>query len=65
MGLTLEQENNDIDWLDSNVLSNNLPAKNLYLKSGFKIIGEMSDCYRIDGESVSGMTMTLSTKSQQ
>jgi len=59
MGLTLMRENNDIDWLDLNVLSNNLPAKNLYLKSGFKIIGEMSDCYRIDSESVSEITMTL------
>jgi len=59
------QAHDNIDWLDLNVLSNNLPAKNLYLKSGFKIIGEMSDCYRIDGESVSEITMTLCTKSQQ
>lgn len=58
-------QNPTIDWLDLNVLSNNLPAKNLYLKSGFEVIGEMTDCYRIDGESVSEMTMTLSTKSQQ
>jgi len=58
------QEYDGIDWLDLNVLSNNLPAKNLYLKSGFKIIGEMSDCYRIDSESVSEITMTLCTKIQ-
>ena len=51
-----------IDWLDLNVLSDNLPAKNLYLKYGFSIIGEMSDCYRIDGQSISEMTMTLCTK---
>jgi GNAT superfamily N-acetyltransferase len=59
------RETNDIDWLDLNVLSNNVPAKNLYLKCGFKVIGEMSDCYRIDGESVSETTMTLCTKNYE
>lgn len=56
------QEADTIDWLDLNVLSNNIPAKSLYLKCGFKIIGEMPDFYRIDGESVSEITMTLCTK---
>lgn len=51
-----------IEWLDLNVLSNNLPAKKLYLKCGFQIIGEKSDCYRIDGKPVSELTMTLSTR---
>lgn len=54
-------ENSYIDWLDLCVLSNNLPAKNLYLKCGFDVIGEMSDCYRIEGKSVSETTMTLCT----
>jgi len=56
------KETSGIDCLDLNVLSNNIPAKNLYLKCGFKIIGEMADCYRIDGKSVSEITMTLCTK---
>ncbi|WP_194435024.1 GNAT family N-acetyltransferase [Vibrio fluminensis] len=51
-----------IDWLDLSVLSNNLPAKNLYLKCGFEILGEMPDCYRIEGEPVSETTMTLCTR---
>ena len=51
-----------IDWLDLNVLATNLPAKNLYLKSGFKILGETPDFYRIDGKSVAEITMTLATK---
>ena len=54
--------NRAIDLLDLNVLSDNLPAKNLYLKSGFKIIGEMTDCYRIEGKDVSETLMTLCTK---
>ncbi|MEZ9548048.1 GNAT family N-acetyltransferase, partial [Vibrio crassostreae] len=45
-----------------NVLSNNLPAKNLYLRTGFTVVGEMEDYYRIDGQSVSELTMTLETK---
>ncbi len=56
-------QNPAIDWLDLSVLSDNFPAKNLYLKSGFKIIGEMTDCYRIDGKAVSETLMTLCTKS--
>jgi len=55
-------ESSSIDWLDLNVLSNNLPAKNLYLKCGFEAIGEMSDCYRIEGNAVSETTMTLCTR---
>ncbi|MBW3695507.1 GNAT family N-acetyltransferase [Vibrio sp. T187] len=55
-------ESSHIDWLDLNVLSDNFPAKNLYLKCGFEIVGEKSDCYRIEGTAVSETTMTLSTK---
>ena len=53
----------DIDWLDLNVLSVNVLAKNLYLKCGFKSIGEISDYYRIEGESLSEILMTKSVKS--
>ncbi|WP_199243988.1 GNAT family N-acetyltransferase [Bacterioplanes sanyensis] len=55
------RQQDGIDWLDLNVLSANTPARNLYLKAGFEIIGEMSDCYRIDGEQVAETSMTLST----
>jgi len=55
-------ESAGIDWLDLCVLSSNTPATNLYTKCGFEVIGEMPDCYHIDGESVSETTMTLSTK---
>lgn len=54
-----------IDWLDLNVLSMNYPAKNLYLKCGFTVIGEIVDYYRIDGISVSELTMTKSVKDHQ
>ncbi|MDN3609838.1 GNAT family N-acetyltransferase [Vibrio ostreicida] len=52
-----------IDWLDLNVLSNNTPAQQLYLKCGFSVIGEVKDFYRVDGQSLSEISMTLITKS--
>lgn len=48
----------EIDWLDLCVLSGNTPAKNLYLKVGFSVVGEYKDQYRIDGLSVSETAMT-------
>ena len=56
-------ESPSIDWLDLNVLSNNLPAKNLYLKCGFEVIGDVPGCYLIEGQSVSETMMTLCTRS--
>ncbi|MEZ8317496.1 GNAT family N-acetyltransferase [Vibrio splendidus] len=55
-------ESPSIDWLDLNVLSNNLPAKKLYLKCGFEVIGEVPDCYLIEGQFVSETMMTLCTR---
>ncbi|MCW7551627.1 GNAT family N-acetyltransferase [Endozoicomonas gorgoniicola] len=53
------QENKVIDWLDLCVLSENTPARNLYLKNGFSIVGEFQDQYRIDGQSISETAMTM------
>nr|WP_245986820.1 N-acetyltransferase [Vibrio pectenicida] len=56
------QEKVEIDWLDLCVLSGNIPAKNLYLKTGFSFVGEFKDQYRIDGLSVSEIAMTKYVK---
>ncbi|HAS6248974.1 TPA: GNAT family N-acetyltransferase [Vibrio vulnificus] len=56
------QEKAEIDWLDLCVLSENFPAKNLYLKAGFNVVGEFKDQYRIDGLSVSETAMTKYVK---
>lgn len=56
------QEKTEIDWLDLCVLSDNIPAKNLYLKTGFSIVGEFKDQYKIDGLSVSETAMTKFVK---
>lgn len=55
------QTRENIEWLDLNLLADNLPAARLYAKCGFKVIGEMVDCYRIDEQSVSEITMTRCT----
>ncbi len=51
-----------IDWIDLCVLSGNDPAICLYRKMGFSIIGEYQDRYRIDGESISEILMTMHVK---
>jgi ribosomal protein S18 acetylase RimI-like enzyme len=56
------RETNCVDWLDLTVLSNNQPAINLYLKCGFRVVGEITDRYRIDDIAVSEVAMTLCTK---
>jgi len=56
------QEHEAIDWLDLCVLSNNIPAKHLYLRTGFNVVGEFKDQYRIDGQPVSETAMTIVVK---
>lgn len=56
------QEHEAIDWLDLCVLSDNIPAKNLYLRTGFNVVGEFKDQYRIDGQPVSETAMTIIVK---
>jgi len=45
-------------WVDLEVLSNNLPARRLYERSGFVQTGEIPDLFRIDGEGHGYVFMT-------
>ena len=56
------KESEVIDWIDLRVLSENIPAKSLYLKTGFSVIGEFKDQYRIDGQSISDTAMCVCVK---
>ena len=47
-----------IDWVDLEVMSNNLPARRLYERNGFTFAGEMPDLFRIDGEQYGYVFMT-------
>ncbi len=46
-----------LEWMDLEVISGNSPAHRLYRKAGFLQAGDMEDLFRIDGQSVSSMTM--------
>ncbi|MBZ2206350.1 GNAT family N-acetyltransferase [Massilia soli] len=47
-----------IDWIDLEVLSSNRPARGLYERCGFTIVGEIADMFRIDGEALAYTFMT-------
>jgi len=49
-------------WVDLEVLSNNLPARRLYTRSGFLQTGEIPDLYRIDGEQHGYVFMSLAIR---
>ena len=48
-----------LDWLDLGVFSGNPRAKALYEKLGFVEVGRREDYFRIGGDSVADIMMTL------
>ncbi len=47
-------------WVDLEVLSQNHKARALYVRMGFHVTGEMPDLYRIEGQSIGAVSMSLS-----
>jgi ribosomal protein S18 acetylase RimI-like enzyme len=48
-----------LEWIDLQVISENQAALALYRRAGFNTAGEITDMYRIDGNSFSYTTMSL------
>lgn len=48
-----------LEWVDLEVLTDNQPARALYRKTGFVQTGEIADLFRIDGESLGYVFMSL------
>ena len=48
-----------LKWVDLEVLAGNEPARALYRKCGFVQTGEIADMFRIDGESLGYVFMSL------
>lgn len=46
-------------WIDLNYLSGNAPARALYARLGFRQVATVEDMFRIDGEPVADVFMTL------
>ena len=48
-----------LDWIDLELLTTNVPARALYLATGYAVTGEVADMFRIDGEALGYTFMTL------
>jgi RimJ/RimL family protein N-acetyltransferase len=48
-----------LDWVDLSFLGGNAAAERLYLRAGFLRVATVPDKFRIDGESVDDVLMTL------
>ena len=48
-----------LDWITLNVFENNLPAKTLYKKFGFEVVGTNKDMFRVFGQSIDDTEMVL------
>jgi ribosomal protein S18 acetylase RimI-like enzyme len=55
------QDNRGLDWIDLEVLSENMPAVELYARNGFRTLARVADMLRVDGVShdVSYMTFKV------
>ena len=53
----LDQEN--LEWMDLNVFSHNLGAIKLYKSFGFQEIGRTNDRFRVQGQEINDIHMTL------
>ncbi len=54
-----------LEWIDLKVFAHNTPARSLYRELGFVDIGVVRDRFRIGGQSIDDviMTLDLSTRS--
>lgn len=48
-----------IDWIDLGVFSDNASARALYARHGFQVTGAVLDRFRVDGQSLDELSMTL------
>ncbi len=53
------KEQPELDWLELFVFENNIPAKKLYEKFGFKEVGTTPDFFRIHGHKIVDVKMIL------
>jgi ribosomal protein S18 acetylase RimI-like enzyme len=54
-----------IDWIDLGVFGDNPGAQALYVRHGFRILGRTPDRFRVDGQSIDDISMTLNVASKE
>lgn len=54
-----------IAWLDLKVFAHNAPARALYAALGFQEVGTVVDRFRIEGESIDDIIMTLDVRTER
>jgi len=52
----------DINWLDLDVMSNNIPAIRLYEKLEFQVLSRTDDMFRIEDVSYGHTAMTMNVE---
>ncbi len=58
-GIEWARNQSTIDWIDLGVFSDNPGAQALYTRHGFHVLGRTPDRFRVDGESLDDISMTL------
>jgi RimJ/RimL family protein N-acetyltransferase len=58
-GIEWARKQPTIDWIDLGVFSDNPGAQALYARHGFQILGRTPDRFRVDGQSLDDISMTL------
>jgi len=57
--LTWAKAQPGLDWIELHVFENNLPAKKLYTRFGFREIGTTPDMFRVHGAQIANTSMVL------
>lgn len=57
--LSWAREQPSLAWIDLGVFSRNAAARALYESCGFAVVGSVRDRFRVDGESIDDLAMTL------
>lgn len=62
--IDLARQAESLDWLDLKVFAHNAPARALYRSLGFIEVGTITDRFRIDGQRIDDVVMTLNVSSR-
>ncbi len=62
--ITWAKAQDHLFWVDLNVFANNTPARKLYEQLGFQAFGMTMDLFRVEGESIDDIHMSLQIREE-